>query len=264
MDIERRLGFPAGPFTQPGPVLPVLAAGALSVAFFLAMPAFADHPVGQSFMQHGWVPYAIVAFSFWALMILLVKISKVRLQRRALAYAVAPSESGFTLTPETAISVLDRLHDIAEEPNDFLLYNRIQFALSNLKNMGRVGDVGEVLRGRSESEDAAVESSYTVVRGLVWGIPVLGFIGTVLGLSQAIGSFGAVLQQSGEMEELRQSLQHVTAGLATAFETTLQALIAALLIQLLMTLVRRNEELMLDSFIDYCDRQVIGHLRLKE
>ena len=39
-----------------------------------------------------------------------------------------------------------------------------------------------------------METSYSVINAFVWAIPVLGFIGTVLGLSQAIGQFGGVLQ----------------------------------------------------------------------
>lgn len=39
-----------------------------------------------------------------------------------------------------------------------------------------------------------METSYALVQGFVWAIPVLGFIGTVVGLSQAIGGFTAVLQ----------------------------------------------------------------------
>jgi biopolymer transport protein ExbB/TolQ len=160
--------------------------------------------------------------------------------------------------------VLDRLHEVAEEPKHFLLFNRIQFALSNLRNMGRIGDVDEVLRSRAQNDESAVESSYTVVKGLIWAIPVLGFIGTVIGLSKAIGGFGSVLNEAGAMDQLRPALQSVTAGLATAFETTLQALIAALIIQMLMTFVKRGEERMLDDFITYCDRQIVGRLRLRD
>lgn len=128
--------------------------------------------------------------------------------------------------------------------------------------MGRISDLDEVLRGRAESDEAAAESSYTIIRGLIWSIPVLGFVGTVIGLSVAIGSFGSVLQASSNLDGIKSSLSDVTAGLATAFETTLQALIAALFIQLLMTFVRRAEESMFDRFNEYCERQIISRLRL--
>ena len=38
-----------------------------------------------------------------------------------------------------------------------------------------------------------------MIKGLNWAIPVLGFIGTVLGLSIAIAKFGDVLANSGDV-----------------------------------------------------------------
>ena len=37
MDIERRIGFPSGRHTQPGPVLPLLVAVLLGVGFYAAL-----------------------------------------------------------------------------------------------------------------------------------------------------------------------------------------------------------------------------------
>ena len=54
----------------------------------------------------------------------------------------------------------------------------------------------------------------------------------------------------------------MTGGLATAFETTLLALIAALLVQMAMTFQKKREEEFLDECTDYCQREVLGRLRL--
>ena len=69
-------------------------------------------------------------------------------------------------------------------------------------------------------------SSYILLNGLVWATPVLGFIGTVLGLSAAIGEFTQTLGvDSTDLAAIKLSLTGVTGGLATAFETTLVALV---------------------------------------
>ena len=264
MDIEKRLGFPAGRFTQPGPLLPLLLAALAAVGFYAALIPIEGTWFWQTFTQRGWVPYATVFFSGWALMILLVKVLKVRLQRRAQRLDIIPDDPSFFLSPATVDRVLDRLHDQVDDPRHFMLANRVQLALSNLRNMGRIGDVDDVLQSQAEADEGMVESSYTVVRGLIWAIPVLGFIGTVLGLTRAIGSFGDVLAESAEAEALRPALQSVTAGLATAFETTLQALVAAVFIHLLLTMVKRSEERMLDDFQDWCQRRVVTRLRLRD
>ena len=93
-------------------------------------------------------------------------------------------------------------------------------------------------------------------------MPVLGFIGTVLGLSHAVGGFGDVLRSANDVKEITSSLTTVTSGLGTAFETTLLALVAAVAIQLRMTFLKKSEEDFLDSCREYCMVNVVRRLRL--
>lgn len=262
-DLERRICFPAGQYTCAGPLLAPLGAVILTVAFYLVLTLFPDSYVTRSFTERSAIPYVIVFLSAWSAMILLVKQQKLSLQRKALILALLPKDDpGFVLTPDSVELVLRQLYASVDEPKHFLLTRRIQTALSNVRNMGRIGDVDDVLRSQAENDEAGCESSYTVLRGLIWAIPVLGFIGTVWGLSQALGSFGAVLAGAGEIGQLRSALQNVTGGLSTAFETTLQGLVAAIVIHMWMTMVQRVEEKFLDACKDYCQKNIVGRLRL--
>ena len=56
----------------------------------------------------------------------------------------------------------------------------------------------------------------------------------------------------------------VTGGLATAFETTLVALVMALFIQLYLNSLQKRETDFLDECSDYCHLHVISKLRLVE
>ena len=158
--------------------------------------------------------------------------------------------------------MLGQVYATVDDPRHFILFNRIVVALSNLRNLGRVTDVDTILRSQAEQDESAVETSYSLVQGFVWAIPVLGFIGTVLGLSEAIGQFSGVLGAGSDVEQISGALKGVTAGLATAFETTLQALVAALVLQLMITSLRKAEEEFLDEAMDYCLRFVVGRLRI--
>ena len=91
---------------------------------------------------------------------------------------------------------------------------------------------------------------------------MLGFIGTVLGLSIAIGEFGNVIAASGDTAQILPALQDVTGGLGIAFDTTLEALVAALTIQLLTTLLHRSEQTFLAQCSEYCTKHVTNRLRL--
>lgn len=260
-DFERRLGFKGAKYTGTNTFLCLGIGLILATAFYVALAPFTKYRFAKMFFERGPTPYFIVFFAAWSLAILFVKSRKLKLQKKSLDYSILPEEPDFVLSPITADDILKRLYVLSDNPKHFLLLNRIERALSNLKHIGRISDIDDILRSQAENDENYAESTYTAVRGFIWAIPVLGFIGTVLGLSKAIGGFGAVLAQAVEITELKGALQGVTGGLATAFETTLVALVAAVGIQLFLTAVKRQEELFLDECNEYCHRHIVSKLR---
>lgn len=264
MDIEQRLYGGGGRFTRVNMFRSSIVALAMAVLFYLPLIAFPKLTFSMMFLQRGPTPFAIVFLAAWAVVALIIKWRKLVLQRRCLEdeFRVVPANPGFILAASTVGVVMDNIHRTVDDPRHFILFNRIEIALSNLRNLGRVGDVEDILRAQGEHDESSLETSYSVLTSFVWAIPVLGFIGTVLGLSQAIGQFGGVLSGAAEMDTIRTSLQGVTGGLATGFETTLEALVAALLIQLWLTFLKKSEEEFLDECREYCTRNVVNKLRI--
>ena len=266
-DPEQRLGFRGGRFTSVNKSLTFLIGLLLTVAFY-AVVIFGLQRFPQArwfsdmFLLRGICPYPTMLFFFWALAILFLKSRKLRMQSEALRLSAVPQQPDFELTPASARQVLERIHGLVDHPAHFILLNRIERALSNLRNIGQVSDVSSILKTQADYDEEQITSSYSLINGFVWAIPVLGFIGTVLGLSQAIAAFGLTLQAGGDLSGIKDSLQAVTAGLATAFETTLIALVAALIVQLLTTYMQSLEGEFLDSCNDYCHAHVAAKLRL--
>ncbi len=262
LDPERRLGLPGSRFTRVNPWLSALLGTLVAILFYVALLAAPDSTAAIMFTQRGWTPYAIVLLTAWSGVILWFKWRKLQVQRRALAIQVIPADPSFVISPFNVQDVIGSVHQLVDEPRQFSLFHRILIALGNLRNLGRVSDVDDILRSQAETDESMMDTSYALVRGFVWAIPVLGFIGTVSGLSQSIGGFGGVLSSAQEVSEITQALQGVTAGLSTAFETTLEALVAALVIQLLATLLRKGEEEFLDDCADYCQQHIVNRLRV--
>jgi len=261
-DVEQRLGFSGGRFTRTNNVFTGILGLLLAIAFYTALLPFPESILSQMFLQRGPTPYAIVFLFCWSLSILFIKWFKLRFQRKALRHHVMPDDPSYVLSAATVEPVLARVYATVDDPRNFILFNRIVVALSNLRNLGRVTDVDEILRSQATQDESTIETSYALVQGFVWAIPVLGFIGTVLGLSAAIGQFSGVLGSDSDIEQISGALKGVTGGLATAFETTLEALVAALVIQLLITVLRKGEEEFLDDAMDYGLRYVVGRLRI--
>jgi len=234
----------------------------LSLGFYGVLTLFSRTTFAQMFTERGPTPYAIVFLFFWSCAILFLKSRKLALQYEALEHIVTPESNDFVLSVNTVDDVVQKIYRTVDDPRHFILFNRIVIALSNLRNLGRVSDVDEILRSQASQEESAMETSYAVVQGFIWAIPVLGFIGTVLGLSEAIGGFGNVLGSAEDVSQISGALRGVTAGLHTAFETTLEALVGALTIQFWLTFLKKSEEEFLDACSEYCLRNIVSKLRV--
>ena len=88
-----------------------------------------------------------------------------------------------------------------------------------------------VLNSSLELINHRVELRYSTLRYLVWVIPTIGFIGTVVGISQALG-------QAAVTEDLKV----LTDLLAVAFNTTLVALGLSAVLVFFLHVVQRQEE----------------------
>ena len=263
-DFERRFGFEGGRYTKVGALSSGIFGVVATVAFYGALSVAPASHFKEMFTDRGWTNYAVVFLGFWTFFILLIKTFKIRLQRQPLGLSILPKDDNFTLTVETVDEVANIIARNAESPKDFLVYRRIVLTLANLRNFGQVADVDAIFRSQAEQDENVSETTYSLITGFLWAIPILGFIGTVLGLSAAIGNFAGVLTASSDIAELTPALKDVTAGLATAFETTLVALAVALALQLFNTFVHKSEEELLDACADFCTANIVTKLRVKK
>ena len=262
-DIESWFGFGGGRFTSVNNLFVMLIGLFLTVCFYAALIPFEGSFFADMFTKRGPTQHATIFLTFWSTAILFMKWRKLANQRRLLNYDFIPIRPDFVLGPATVDQVLHLIYGVVDFPRKFTLTNRIVIALSNLKNLGRVSDVDDIFRSQGDTDESQMESSYTILNGFIWAIPVLGFIGTVLGLSEAISAFGGVLQGEGGMDQIKSALRLVTGGLATAFETTLVALVAAMVLQLAMTFLKRNEQNFLDDCSEYCLMKVVNRIRIQ-
>lgn len=269
MDPERRLGLPSGIGTSPSNTSTLLLAGVLvGITYGAAL-------LGRSSELGSWIwelltgyqriPILIATTTGVAAAILLIKWFKIRAQRRLLSTSLVPEDPTFRISSGTVEAVLGSLSERIDQPERFLLSSRIDRVLRNVRNVGRVADIDEMFASAADADESRMESSYTVLRGLVWAIPVLGFIGTILGLTESIGGFSEVLDSSGgDKQDLVDGLKNVIGNLETAFVTTGEGLVAALALQLGLVNVRRADEALLDDVRDYCTTRVLSLVRLEE
>jgi biopolymer transport protein ExbB/TolQ len=302
-DIEQKIGFSGGRYTDTNAFFTFLVGLIMSTLFFLLL----EFPIGDSgtpaewnknnkevvsiaqedgsivqeekaksiplhiafadkFINRGIGGYlmgaGITLLFFWAVTILLIKGRKVSFQRKILSLNLIPQDPNFFLNNATARDALLRIRGQVDDPKHFLLLNRIDVALSNLQNIGEISEVASLTNAQASIDEDQISASYSLINGFNWAIPVLGFIGTVLGA--AIGEFGVTIQLADDVDKLKNSLTDVTGGLATAFDTTLLGLVASIVVQMLMTFRKRQEFLLLDECNEYCQTYVLAKLKLEK
>jgi biopolymer transport protein ExbB/TolQ len=102
---------------------------------------------------------------------------------------------------------------------------RLRAALTYVQQRGSADALDDELKYLSESDHTRAHNSQALVRVIVGAIPILGFLGTVVGITLAIASL--------DPQQLESSMKNVVAGLGVAFDST--ALALALSIVLLFT-----------------------------
>jgi biopolymer transport protein ExbB/TolQ len=106
----------------------------------------------------------------------------------------------------------------------------------------------ELVRHQTDLDSDTAASAYRTVKLFIWAMPILGFIGTVLGISLAVGGFSDFLTTSvsiDEIDSVTAELGEVASGLSFAFDTTLLGLLAGLISTVVSTGVHAREERML-------------------
>lgn len=89
---------------------------------------------------------------------------------------------------------------------------------------------------------------YIVPRYINWAIPILGFIGTVLGISLAANGIQNVIGSGRSLVDLSSELGEAIAPLGIAFDTTLIALSLSVFLTLLQVALQRWED---NVLVDY-------------
>ena len=88
----------------------------------------------------------------------------------------------------------------------------------------------------SDLDQEKMGHRYSLVRILIWATPMLGFLGTVLGISQALGGI-----QVGPDNDFQQMMDGLRGSLYVAFDTTALALTLSMVLMFFQFLVERFE-----------------------
>ncbi|WP_418642376.1 MotA/TolQ/ExbB proton channel family protein [Vibrio chaetopteri] len=104
-----------------------------------------------------------------------------------------------------------------------------------------------------------LDIKYNMVRYLVWVIPTLGFIGTVMGIAYALSEAGNLPSLDDDVA-LKAWVALITTKLGLAFNTTLLSLLQSTLLVYLLHVSQGREEGTLNKVGQYCFERLVNRL----
>ena len=184
--------------TQANLLLAVGLAAVTTVGFYSAGPLtlLRETSVYGLFCGHGWVPYVASFLFSVALWILLLKFPLISREWEAFNLQLLPEDRQAFLDDALVGKVLDRINRLSERQRRLFLVNRIRQSLVRLSQLGSSEGLDDVLKIRGDVDLGIVDSSYAAPRFIIWAIPVLGFVGTVLGISKGVSAFSSLIQNA--------------------------------------------------------------------
>lgn len=144
--------------------------------------------------------------------------------------------------------------------SDRHLHRLIHRIIIQYEATGSVGDAQQVLDSSVEYFQHGISLRYNMLRYLTWLLPTLGFIGTIIGISLALGRAGTLpdLQDTTALETWINTL---TTSLGVAFYTTLVGLMLSAVLVFCNNIASGREEKALNDTGQYCLDNIISRMR---
>ncbi|MCY4531304.1 MAG: MotA/TolQ/ExbB proton channel family protein [Gammaproteobacteria bacterium] len=122
-----------------------------------------------------------------------------------------------------------------------------------------VAQANALLNSSLELFQHEIDLKYNMMRYMVWLIPTLGFIGTVVGIADALGEAGD-MPDTSDQSALTDWMKELTGSLGLAFDTTLVALLLSAVLVFLMHVAQGREESALNRAGQYCLDNLVNRL----
>lgn len=207
---------------------------------------FATHPVS----------YAASAMFCIGMAALLIKMVTVTLQFGTLSKLTLDPPPAGGQPVEQCSSLLDWLGELPPKVRDSYLGRRLHDALESVERKDSADDLNEELKYLADLDAARQQDSFALVRIIIWATPMLGFLGTVIGITTALGDLG---RNSGLLaSEPQRAMEGLLAGLYVAFDTTALALSLSIILMFVQFLVDRIETQLLTLVDAAVNEDLVG------
>lgn len=153
--------------------------------------------------------------------------------------------------PDASRLLLDELEQLSHGRQESYLGRRLRSALEFVDKTESANGLEEELKYLAEADLDKQQESFSLTRILIWAIPMLGFLGTVIGISGALGGLSVEADFDSMLSGLKDKLY-------VAFDTTALALTLSIILMFAQFIVNRVETQLLESVDQAASDQLAG------
>jgi len=156
--------------------------------------------------------------------------------------------------------MLEEMNDLSASARSSYLGCRLHDALEYVERKGNASGLDDELKYLADMDAARQHDSFALVRIIIWATPMLGFLGTVVGITQALGDLDPKMLATA----IQTAMDGLLAGLYVAFDTTALALSLSIVLMFLQFLVDRIETQLLEQVDKRINEELVGRFRESE
>jgi len=205
---------------------------------------FASHPI--LFVEVGMFSLGAAA--------LLLKLGDVLSQQRGLRQLQLAEPADFRDAIEAARTMLGGIDELPRHLRESYFGNRLRDGLEFVQRRASAAGLDEELKYLSDMDAQRQQESYALVRIVIWATPMLGFLGTVVGITRALGD----LDPAELANSVQTAMDGLLKGLYVAFDTTAVALTLSILLMFVQFLIDRLETTLLATVDERAARELLG------
>jgi biopolymer transport protein ExbB/TolQ len=173
--------------------------------------------LGADVIHGGYIQFLTYFAFFWGWFEVKDMLRAISRERKAFRMNIIPTHEKLVFLPEDINNLKFKLIEF-EKKEKYILSDLLKKACTKFRTTGSLSELIDIVSIQIEVSQEKAEGGQSIVRYLTWVIPSIGFVGTVLGISQAL-----IVANSGDMDK-------ITSLLGVAFDTTLVALVLSIII----------------------------------
>lgn len=237
---------------------PVFWGCAASIGFYAAIQrGLITNELIRRYFAGRSVEYVITVLFFVALAALIIKFFEVVMEPRLDGTLWLPAAQG--RQPVAACdSLLDTLDDLPPASRHCSYGRRLRDALESVRSHGTAEKLDDELRNMAGDAEGKSHARMSLVRVIISLLPVLGFLGTVIGITEAVAHLSKVI---GEVK-FSDAVNSVVGGLSEGFDATAVALALSMVLMFLLYFVNFLETRLLTTIENQANRELVGRFQM--